>query len=129
MPRIPPPLKIRCPDPECRYEWLRPRAGVVRGDEIVRAYVCPQCGELELVVRKTDTMSTLPVFELKDRKRLVTTGKHVPSAWLNPDCDRFIELPKGREPPVGTRDCQGTGHYMCKCCVYLEIEDAVSENE
>ena len=71
---IPPPLKIRCPDPECRYEWLRPRAGVVRGDEIVRAYVCPQCGELELIVRKMTDSAVLPVFELKDRKRKVGHG-------------------------------------------------------
>lgn len=60
---LPPPLKIRCPNPVCRYEWMRVRNGVLRADDtLIRTYVCPNCGEKEIIVRK---IAELPVFTLK----------------------------------------------------------------
>jgi predicted RNA-binding Zn-ribbon protein involved in translation (DUF1610 family) len=62
---IPQPLKIRCAVPDCGYEWLRPRCGVLRADgTFVRTYVCPQCGEKVVIERK---VPSAPVFDLRSR--------------------------------------------------------------
>lgn len=47
------PIKIRCPHPTCRYEWMRPRAGFLKENgDLVRSYYCPVCGTREVIIRK-----------------------------------------------------------------------------
>lgn len=60
---LPKPLKIRCPQPDCGYEWMRVRSGVLRSDgTLLRVYVCPICGETEKISRR---VGQPPVFQLK----------------------------------------------------------------